>query len=114
MHGQHRPDGENPGFGSLTAVAHSVGLEENLRAITTGGDETQQEREQWDCANNVVAIGAAVIAAYSRNMYSNQKYRGAGYPGRGSRRLRNGQRPPPQLYDLLPCCPTPKSPPLSR
>jgi arginine deiminase len=63
----------------LAAVAHSIGIEErDLRVITTGGDEAQQEREQWNSANNVVAIEPGVVVAYSKNVYSNQKYRDAG------------------------------------
>ncbi|GAB4051750.1 arginine deiminase [Catellatospora paridis] len=64
----------------LAAVAHAIGLshEKELRVITTGGDEAQQEREQWDCANNVVALSPGVVVAYSKNVYSNRKYREAG------------------------------------
>ena len=68
-----------PESGFLSAVAHSIGIEErDLRVITTGGDEAQQVREQWDSANNVVAIEPGVVVAYSKNVHSNQKYRDAG------------------------------------
>lgn len=63
----------------LAAVAHAVGLKEKeLRVVTTGGDQAQQEREQWDSGNNLVAIEPGVVVAYSKNTYSNQKYRDAG------------------------------------
>jgi arginine deiminase len=63
----------------LAAVADSIGLaEKDLRVITTGGDEPQQEREQWDSGNNVVAIEPGVVVAYSKNIFSNAKYREAG------------------------------------
>ncbi len=35
-----------------------------LRVITTGGDEYQAEREQWDDGNNVVALEPGVVVAY--------------------------------------------------
>lgn len=63
----------------LGAVADAVGLKQrDLRVVTTGGDEAQQEREQWDSGNNVVAIEPGVVVAYSKNVYSNRKYREAG------------------------------------
>ncbi len=63
----------------LGAVADAVGLKEkDLRVVTTGGDAAQQEREQWDSGNNVVCIEPGVVVAYSKNVYSNQKYRDAG------------------------------------
>ena len=63
----------------LGAIADAVGLKEKeLRVVTTGGDEAQQEREQWDSGNNVVALSPGVVVAYSKNVYSNRKYRQAG------------------------------------
>jgi len=63
----------------LGAIADAVGLKENeLHVVTTGGDESQQEREQWDSGNNVVALEPGVVVAYSKNVYSNKKYRDAG------------------------------------
>ncbi len=63
----------------LAGVADAIGIKEkDLRVVTTGGDEAQQEREQWDSGNNVVAIEPGVVVAYSKNVYSNQKYREAG------------------------------------
>jgi arginine deiminase len=63
----------------LGAIADAVGLKEKeLHVVPTGGDESQQEREQWDSGNNVVAIEPGVVVAYSKNIYSNQKFRDAG------------------------------------
>ncbi len=63
----------------LDAVAHSIGIErKDLRVVTTGGDEAQQEREQWGSGNNVVAIEPGVVVSYSKNVSSNAKYREAG------------------------------------
>ncbi len=61
------------------AVANALGMKQKeLHVVTTGGDEAQQEREQWDSGNNVVAIEPGVVVAYSKNIYSNAKYREAG------------------------------------
>ena len=46
--------------------------------VTTGGDRAQQEREQWDSGNNLVCIEPGVVVAYSKNIFSNKKYRDAG------------------------------------
>ena len=46
--------------------------------IGTGGDEAQQEREQWDDGNNVVALAPGVVVAYSKNEFTNAKLRNAG------------------------------------
>lgn len=63
----------------LGAVAAAIGIKErDLRVVTTGGDAAQQEREQWDSGNNLVAIEPGVVVAYSKNPFSNQKYRDAG------------------------------------
>jgi arginine deiminase len=63
----------------LAAVASAVGVKEkDLKVVTTGGDAAQQEREQWDSGNNLVAIEPGVVVAYSKNVASNRKYREAG------------------------------------
>jgi arginine deiminase len=69
----------NPEKSLVSAVADAIGLKEKeLRVVPTGGDEAQQEREQWDSGNNVVALEPGVVVAYSKNVYSNQKFRDAG------------------------------------
>lgn len=61
----------------LDAVAEALGVE-RLRTITTGGDEYEAEREQWDDGNNVLAIEPGVVIAYDRNVDTNTKLRKAG------------------------------------
>src|SRR3954454_19999650 len=59
------------------AIADALGVKE-LRIVGTGGDEAQQEREQWDDGNNVVALAPGVVVAYSKNEFTNAKLRNAG------------------------------------
>ena len=49
-----------------------------LNVVETGGDKYQQEREQWDDANNTVALEPGVVVAYERNTYTIEKMREAG------------------------------------
>ena len=60
--------------------------------VETLGDAYQQEREQWEDGNNVVALEPGVVVAYERNTYTIAKMREAGVeviaiegfePGRG-------------------------------
>ncbi|HVM55881.1 MAG TPA: arginine deiminase, partial [Gaiellaceae bacterium] len=71
----YRPDG-NGGVAAelsersfLHEVADALGLE-SLRTVPTGGDEFEQEREQWDDGNNVVALAPGVVVAYERNEFT--------------------------------------------
>src|SRR6186713_183517 len=66
---------EEKGF--LSTVADALGVPK-LRVIETGGDAYQQEREQWDDGNNVVALEPGVVIAYERNTYTIAKMREAG------------------------------------
>jgi arginine deiminase len=66
---------EEKGF--LSTVADALGVPD-LRVIETGGDAYQQEREQWDDGNNVVALEPGVVIAYERNTYTIAKMREAG------------------------------------
>jgi arginine deiminase len=66
---------EEAGF--LPAVADALGVP-RLRVVETGGDAYQQEREQWDDGNNVVALEPGVVVAYERNTYTIAKMREAG------------------------------------
>jgi arginine deiminase len=59
------------------AVADALGVD-RLQVVETGGDAYQQEREQWDDGNNVVALEPGVVVAYERNTYTIAKMREAG------------------------------------
>jgi len=61
----------------LAAVADALGVPK-LHVVETGGDAYQQEREQWDDGNNVVALEPGVVVAYERNTYTIAKMREAG------------------------------------
>jgi len=61
----------------LGAVADAMDVPK-LQVVETGGDEYQQEREQWDDGNNVVALEPGVVVAYERNTYTIAKMREAG------------------------------------
>jgi len=63
--------------GLVPAVADALGVKK-LRTIPTGGDPFQQAREQWDDANNVVAVEPGVVVAYARNTKTNANLRAAG------------------------------------
>jgi len=63
--------------GWLDVVQEALGLQK-LRVIPTGGDEFEQEREQWDDGNNVVALEPGVVIAYRRNEWTNARLRKAG------------------------------------
>jgi arginine deiminase len=67
---------EAPG-GLLKNLAAALGLDD-LRAITTGGDSYEAQREQWDDGNNVVALAPGVVVAYERNTFTNEKLSRAG------------------------------------
>ena len=67
-------------------VTHEAGLipavEDALKVkitvVETGGDSYQAEREQWDDANNTVAVEPGVVIVYERNTYTIAKMRNAG------------------------------------
>ena len=61
----------------LGAVADAMGVG-RLEVVSTGGDAYQQEREQWDDGNNVVALEPGVVVAYERNTFTISKMRQAG------------------------------------
>jgi len=67
-----RPGGEL--FGEIAAA---LGVPE-LRIMTTGGDQVEAEREQWDDGNNVLAVAPGVVVAYERNVDTNTKLRRGG------------------------------------
>ena len=61
----------------LSAVADALG-ERKLQVVETGGDQYQSEREQWDDANNTIALEPGLVVAYERNTYTIAKMRAAG------------------------------------
>ena len=63
--------------GLLPAVADALGVPK-LRVIETGGNAFQSAREQWDDANNVVALEPGVVVGYSKNIHTNARMRAAG------------------------------------
>jgi arginine deiminase len=61
----------------FAAIARALDVD-SVRLITTGGDDREAEREQWDDGNNVLAIAPGVVIAYDRNVDTNTKLRKAG------------------------------------
>jgi arginine deiminase len=61
----------------LTAVADALGVKQ-LRVVKTGGDRYEAEREQWDDANNTVALEPGVVVTYECNTFTIAKMREAG------------------------------------
>ena len=78
-----RPDDDGNVFsvteekGLLEAVQDALGVSK-LRVIPTGGDSFQASREQWDDANNVVAIEPGVVVGYAKNTRTNANLRKEG------------------------------------
>lgn len=61
----------------FNAVADALDLDD-MRVLTTGGDDMEAEREQWDDGNNVLAVAPGRVIAYERNVDTNTKLRKAG------------------------------------
>jgi arginine deiminase len=61
----------------LDEVKDALGITD-LKVVTTGGDEFEAERNQWDDGNNVVALEPGVVVAYERNEATNAKLAKAG------------------------------------
>jgi arginine deiminase len=61
----------------LDEVRDKCGISD-LKVVTTGGDEFEAERNQWDDGNNVVALAPGVIVCYERNEATNAKLAKAG------------------------------------
>lgn len=60
----------------VTTIGDAVGV--RLRTVTTAGDVYGVQREQWDDANNVVALAPGVVIGYDRNILTNTALRKAG------------------------------------
>ena len=63
--------------GLVPALADALRVKQ-LRVIPTGGDVFRSAREQWDDANNVVAVEPGVVLAYAKNTATNASLRAAG------------------------------------
>ncbi len=61
----------------LSAVADALNVPK-LTVVKTGGDQYQMEREQWDDANNTIALEPGVVVSYERNTHTISKMRTAG------------------------------------
>jgi arginine deiminase len=80
----------------LSALEKALDIDQ-LKIITTGGDNYEAEREQWNDANNVLTVKPGVVIGYERNVYTNEKYDKAGItvlpiPGNELGRGRGGAR----------------------
>lgn len=64
--------------GNIFEVYQSALGLNSLNIIGTGGNDFEQEREQWDDGNNVVALEPGVVVAYERNTHTNTLLRRAG------------------------------------
>jgi len=61
----------------IDEVKDALGITD-LKLVTTGGDEFEAERNQWDDGNNVVALEPGVVVGYERNEATNTKLAKAG------------------------------------
>ncbi|HOW93667.1 MAG TPA: arginine deiminase [Mycolicibacterium fallax] len=79
-----RPDDSEPGGMSVTperkgltdVIGDALGVTFNV--VATAGDIYGIQREQWDDANNVVALEPGVVIGYDRNTLTNTALRKAG------------------------------------
>mgnify|MGYP001618495906 CR=1 FL=1 len=79
-----RPDSSAPGGidvrhepkGLVETIGGALGV--NFTVVETAGDVYGIQREQWDDANNVVAIEPGVVIGYDRNTLTNTALRKAG------------------------------------
>lgn len=62
--------------GLVETIGNALGV--NFRVVDTAGDVYGIQREQWDDANNVVALEPGVVIGYDRNTLTNTALRKAG------------------------------------
>lgn len=82
--------------GFTNSIARALDLDA-LRMIPTGGDIFEAEREQWNDANNVLAVKPGTVITYERNVYTIENMQKAGIevlgvPGEDLGRGRGGAR----------------------
>ena len=65
------------GAGLVESMGRHLGVGE-MHVVTTGGDDFEGQREQWDDSNNVLALEPGVVVAYERSTYTSTKLRKAG------------------------------------
>lgn len=61
----------------MTVIARAMGRD-SVRVLTASQDPRAAEREQWDDANNVLALEPGVVVAYERNTTTNAFLRSHG------------------------------------
>jgi len=76
-HGQDMQLRSHAGKHLLDVLAETLDVP-TLRAVATGGDRFEVEREQWDDGNNVLALEPGVVIGYDRNVATNKRLRQAG------------------------------------
>ncbi|MGW6332551.1 arginine deiminase [Nocardia rhamnosiphila] len=68
---------DEQGRSFIDVVARALGVPA-LRVVETAGDFYASERQQWDSANNAVAVEPGVVFTYDRNTQTNAALRRAG------------------------------------
>lgn len=64
--------------GLIETLKMVLGVKEEIDVVWTGGNEYEQEREQWDDGNNIVVVDRRCVMAYDRNVLTNQAMRDKG------------------------------------